>query len=87
MKQLNLKAAALALAFAFALTYVLCLIGDALFGWEMYRVWGGLFPGFGLNPLGLIVGFIESIVYGIYAALIIVAPYNFFRVRLESEAR
>ncbi len=83
MKPLNLKATALALAFVFALTYSLCVIGDSLFGWGMYRVWAGLFPGFVWNPLGIAIGFIESIVYGVYAALIFGAPYNFFRAWFE----
>ncbi len=78
MKPLNLKAASLALAFAFALTYALCLIGDAVFGWGMYRVWEGLFPGFALNPLGLLIGLVESIIYGVYAAAISIVPYNLF---------
>ncbi len=83
MKPLNLKGAALALSCAFAVTYALCVIGDALLGWEMYRVWGGLFPGFEWNPLGIATGFVESIVYGVYAALIFGAPYNFFRAWFE----
>ena len=79
MRPLNMRAAALALAFAFAFTYVVCLIGDALFGWAMYRVWEGLFPGFGLDPVGLIIGLAESTIYGVYAAIIFIAPYNFLR--------
>ncbi len=79
MKSLNLKAAALALSSAFAVTYALCVIGDALLGWQMYRVWSSLFPGFAWNQLGIAVGFVESIIYGIYAALVFGAPYNFFR--------
>ena len=76
MKALNWRAAAIGLAFAFALTYVLCLLGDVLFGWTMYRVWAGLFPGFALDPLGFLVGLVESIVYGVYAAIILIVPYN-----------
>ncbi len=83
MKGLSLKAAALSLSIAIALTYVLCIVGDALFGWGMYRVWAGLFPGFAWNPLGIAIGFVETIIYGIYASLIFVAPYNFFHTWFE----
>ncbi len=78
-----MKSTALALGFASAVTYALCLIGDALFGWGMYRMWSGLFPGFSWDPVGIAIGFVESIGYGVYVALIFGGSYNFFRAWFE----
>jgi Na+-driven multidrug efflux pump len=77
MKGLSIKTIGLSLSAVFALTYVLCVIWDLVFpGWAMYRVWQGLFPGFGWSIVGLLVGLVETVLYSVYAAAVFVPVYN-----------
>ena len=83
---LSFKTVGLALAFALAMSYVLCILGDLVLGWEMYRVWAPFLPGFAwpLTVGGFVIGLVESILYGFYAALIFVFPYNYLVQREPS---
>ncbi len=61
-----------------AISYVLCVIWDVLFpNLAMYPTWQQLLPGFGWTAIGLIVGFIETLVYGFYIAVIFVPLFNY----------
>jgi len=76
---LSFRAVGLALAFALVVSYVLCILADLVLGWEMYRAWAPLLPGFAwpLTVGGFVVGLVESILYGFYAAPVFVLPYNY----------
>ena len=82
MKRPSIKTVGLSLSFLFAVTYVLCVIWDLVFpGWAMYRVWQPLFPGFGWGVTGFIIGLVESVLYGYYAAVVLVPTYNYLQQR------
>lgn len=87
MRELSIKTVGLSLAALFAATYVLCVIWDLVFpGWAMYPVWQGLFPGFSLSPGGFLIGLVETVVYGFYAAAVFVPVYNYLhRRQVEAE--
>lgn len=69
---------ALALAGTFGLVYYLCILWDYGFPDRAMRgVWQGLFPGFAWTQEGVIVGFLESLLYGLGIGLIFGALYNF----------
>lgn len=82
--KLDFRALAITLFLAGLASYALCIVGDLLFDWTMYQVWAPLLPGFTwpLSPAGFIIGLIWLILYSLYAAAIIVWPYNLF-VRRE----
>ena len=67
-----------ALSLFLAITYLVCVGFDLIFpGYAMYEAWSVFFPGFvWLTPLGFLIGFIESILYGWYAALIFGGLFN-----------
>lgn len=82
MRELSIKAVGLSLGALFAITYLLCVIWDLIFpGWAMYQVWQRLFPGFGWSTVGLLVGLVEAVVYGFYAAVVFVPIYNYLHRR------
>jgi len=81
MKQkLDFKAFGISLFIAGLVSYLLCIVGDLLFGWTMYQVWAPLMPGFTwpLTPAGFLIGLIWLILYSFYIAALIVWPYNLF---------
>ena len=69
-----------ALSLFLVLTYLVCITFDLIFpDYAMYEVWTGLLPGFvWLTPTGIIIGLIESFLYGWYAALIFGGLFNAF---------
>lgn len=82
MKGLSIKTVGLALGILFAVSYVLCVLFDLVFpGWAMYQVWQGLIPGFGWSVVGLLVGLVETVVYGFFIAVIYVPVYNYLQRR------
>ena len=84
---INFRALTIALLIALAVSYVLCIAGDLLFGWTMYQAWMPILPGF-TWPLtfgGFFIGLVWLVGYSIYAATLIAFPYNYF-VRRQSEA-
>ena len=72
-----------ALSLFLAVTYLVCVTFDLLFpGYAMYPTWAGLLPGFiWLTPTGFIIGLVESLLYGWYAALLFGGLYNVFVAR------
>lgn len=78
--KLDFRALAITLFLAGLASYVLCIVGDLLFDWTMYQIWAPLLPGFTwpLTPAGFFIGLIWLILYSLYAAAIIVWPYNLF---------
>jgi len=82
MRGLSIKTVGLSLSALFVVTYVLCVIWDLVFpGWAMYPVWQRLFPGFSWSAIGLLVGLVETVVYGFYAAVVFVPVYNYLHRR------
>jgi hypothetical protein len=75
----------LTLGSALALTYVLC-VGFGLVGPEslrMYEAWELWLPGFRWLSVGsFFLGLVESFLYGIYAAALLVPLYSFFSRRM-----
>ncbi|MFQ5410546.1 MAG: hypothetical protein ACE5FI_19220 [Anaerolineales bacterium] len=76
---LNFRAAAITLLIALAVSYVLCIAGGLLFGWTMYKVWMPLLPGFTwpVTVGGFLLGLLWLVGYSVYAAVLLVWPYNY----------
>jgi hypothetical protein len=88
MSRFNLKVMAAALSSSAAVAYLLCVIFRPIFpNWAMYTsdLWAVAFPGFSWSVLGVLIGLVESGLYGLLAALIFVPLYNFFAARLGNQ--
>lgn len=82
MRDLRVTTVGWSLSALLLVTYVLCVLFDLLLpGWAMYRAWQVLFPGFSWSLGGFLIGLIETVVYGFYAAVIFVPIYNLLRRR------
>lgn len=80
MKQaINFRALAGALLVILGVSYIICIAGDLLSGWEMHTAWAPLLPGFTwpLSLGGFIAGALWIIFYSLYAAALFAIPYNF----------
>lgn len=68
---------------ALTISYVLCILGDVLFGWTMYRVWAPLLPGFTwpMTAAGFFIGLLWLVGYSLYAAALLALPYNYLMRR------
>ena len=65
-----------------AISYVICVAFDLVFGQHMYEAWLRLLPGFyWLSGWSFLLGLLESFLYGIYFGLVFVPLYNFIRGR------
>ncbi|HEX6384817.1 MAG TPA: hypothetical protein VF177_09120 [Anaerolineae bacterium] len=71
---------------ALALSYVLCIAGDLLFGWTMYQAWAPLLPGFTwpVTAVGFLIGLLWIVGYSLYSAALIVFPYNYLMARQQT---
>lgn len=78
-RKVSFVAAFKALVLAMFISYVLCIIGDVVFGWTMYQVWAPLLPGFTwpLTMSGFFLGLLWLVVYSLYAGIVLVLPYNY----------
>jgi len=72
----------LSLSTFFALTFSICVLFDLIFpDMAMNPVWSPLLPGFTwLSPSSFALGFVESVAYGWYIALVFAPLYNIFVV-------
>ena len=89
MSKLNLKVMSTALGSSAAIAYLLCVIFRPIFpNWAMYTSdsWLAAFPGFSWSLGGVLIGLVESALYGVLAAVIFVPLYNFFLVRFTGFA-
>lgn len=77
---INFRALAITLFIVLVTSYVLCTIGDLLFGWTMYQAWAPLLPGFTwpLTAGGFVIGLLWLLGYSVYLAALIAFPYNYF---------
>ncbi len=84
MNRLCFKPVAASLSTFLATTYVLCVVYGLIFHeYAMHKVWEILLPGFSwLTWTTFFVGLIETILYGIYVALVFVPLYNFFNRKI-----
>ena len=79
MRRLYWRDVGLAAGFFLAITYVLCVAYDLLFGQHMYEAWLKLLPGFTwLSWTSFLLGLLETLLYGLYFGLVFVPLYNFF---------
>lgn len=84
MNTLNLKAVAWTLGASAAVVYVVhilfWLFVPGAQGWEMFnlKAWQATFPGFSWTETGILLGLVESVVYGVLIALLVVPLYNYF---------
>ena len=88
MFRFNLKVMAATLSASTAAVYLLCVIFQPIFpSWTMYTsdFWAAAFPGFSWSVLGILIGLVESSLYGLLAALIFVPLYNFFAARFGEQ--
>jgi hypothetical protein len=70
-----------------AISYVLCVSYDLLFGAQMYRAWVDLLPGFYWLSWGsFALGLVETIAYGAFFGLVFAPLYNFFLVKVWRHA-
>ena len=78
MQKLSIKTVGFPTGILFAVSYTLCVIFDLVFpGWAMYQLWQSLLPGFSWSITGLLIGLIETILYGFYIIVIWVPVYNY----------
>ena len=86
--RLNFRAISITFIVGLTLTYVLCIAGDLLFGWTMYETWMPLLPGFTwpLTVGGIVIGLLWLFSYGVYAAALLVLPYNYLYRRSLQES-
>ena len=81
---LSFRTVAITLLVGLTTSYVLCILGDILFGWTMYEIWAPLLPGFAwpLTAAGFFIGLLWLVGYSLYAAALLVLPYNYLTRRL-----
>lgn len=78
-RQISFVAAFKALLAGLAISYVVCIAGDLIFGWTMYEVWAPLLPGFTwpLTAGGFFLGLLWLVAYALWLPLVFVLPYNY----------
>ena len=83
---ISFQALAITLLTAMGVTYVLCIAGDLLFGWTMFKAWAPFLPGFTWPPTigGFLIGLIWIAACSVYSAALIALPYNYFVQRGRS---
>ena len=83
---LSFQALAPTLFIALAVSYLLCIAGDLLFGWTTLNALAPVLPGFTwpLTTGGFLTGFLWIAACSIYSAALIAFPYNFFAARVRS---
>jgi len=86
MAKLNFKIVAASLAASAAIAYLICVAFRPIFpAWTMYisDSWAAAFPGFSWTLPGILIGLVESALYGFLAGALFVTVYNFFAARFS----
>jgi 2TM family of unknown function (DUF5676) len=80
MNKLNVKPVAFALSSLIVISYILCVVYGVFFqAYPMHTAWEALLPGFvWLTWTTFLLGLVETILYGIYIAIVFVPLYNWF---------
>ena len=89
MNSLSFKVVSATLSVSAGIVYLLCVIFRPVFpNWAMYTtpLWLATFPGFSWTLGGILLGLLESLLYGLLAAVILVPVYNFFVTRFGRTA-
>ena len=89
MHRLSFKVISATLSVSAGIVYLLCVVFRPLFpNWAMYTspMWLAAFPGFSWTLSGIFLGLVESLLYGLLAAVIFVPIYNFFASRFDRPA-
>lgn len=82
--ELPIIAFGLSLSTFFAITYLICVaFGLVVPDVRMHLPWLQFFPGFDWTAAGILLGLVESLVYGWYVAVVFGALFNFFAGRRE----
>lgn len=83
-KLLSIRAVAITLFVALAVSYMLRIFGDVLYGLTMDQVWEPLLPGFNwpVAATSLFVGLPWLVGYSLFVATILVLPYKYATQRL-----
>ena len=83
MERLCFKPVALSMSSFLAITYILCVVYGLIFHeYAMHRTWEALLPGFyWLTWTTFLIGLVETILFGVYVALVFVPLYNWFNDR------
>ncbi len=87
MHKLSFGVLATSLSVSAGFVYLLCVVFRPIFpNWSMYTtdLWLAAFPGFSWTLGGILFGLVESLLYGLLAAVIFVPVYNFFATRFSS---
>jgi 2TM family of unknown function (DUF5676) len=69
------------LSIFFVISFLLCMLWGAFTPQDlhMHRAWQELLPGFEWGSVtGIVIGLVETYLYGWYIALVFVPLYNFF---------
>lgn len=78
-QELRVKTLALSLATFLAIAYLGCLaFGLVVPNRGLHTPWLQFFPGFGWTVQGVLIGLVESIVYGLAAGAVFAPIYNYF---------
>ncbi len=87
MNRLNFKTVAFTLSIFLGFSYLVCVLYGLIFHeYAMHKAWEALLPGFYWLTWGtFFLGLAESVIYGIYVALVIVPLYNFFQQKLGDQ--
>ena len=83
---ISFRALALALFIFISVSYLLCIAGDLLFGWNTLQSLAPFIPGFTwpLSFTGFLIGLLWIVVCSLYSAAWIAYPYNYFLKRESS---
>ena len=87
MHKLSFRVLAASLSVSAGIVYLLCVVFRPIFpNWSMYTtdIWLAVLPGFSWTLGGILLGLVESLLYGLLAAVIFVPVYNFFVNRFSS---
>lgn len=76
---LHVKSLALSLATFSVIAYLACLaLALIVPDRGLHAPWLQFFPGFAWTLQGIVIGLVESIVYGLFAGAVFAPIYNFF---------
>jgi hypothetical protein len=73
---------ALSLATFLLVGYVACLLlGLIVPDRGLHAAWLQFYPGFAWTPIGILIGLVESVIFGLIVGLVFAPIYNFYNDR------
>ncbi len=74
------------LSVVLTVSYIVCLIFDVVLpGYAMHGLWAPLLPGFEMSAGGIVIGFVELVIYGWYIAALYVLAERFSPFRVPAD--